>query len=229
MNKYRSAVLLVVLFTVLAHISSAQTFINTPGDTVLVSGYLEDNQTLTITQTNISNDTIRLKWAKVSETVPANWEASVCDNIVCYVELVDSGEMKPVLPAASTGYLLLHATAHVNYGTAVIRYAVWDEANPLLKDTLTFILVVNPVAGIQEADDKNTFCVFPNPVNDVLYTHSAFTEEYAVKVFNATGEEIYSAVSATGFKLPASNFPTGVYFIQLKSNHHSFTQKFMKL
>jgi hypothetical protein len=63
---------------------------------------------------------------------------------------------------------LLHITAHVNYGTATVRYAVWDIANPEIKDTLTYILTISATLGISETENKNGFNIFPNPAKETI-------------------------------------------------------------
>ena len=160
--------------------SFAQSFSNTPNDTINIVGMMEDLETLSIRQQNISANTIILKWKKVSENVPALWEASVCDNSFCNTSLVDSGMMNLVLPN-DFGLLLLHITPHVNYGTATVRYAVWDIANPTLKDTLTYILTVSATSGIADVENKNTFSIFPNPakenINIITKLQTGFQEK----------------------------------------------------
>ncbi|MEO8087154.1 MAG: multicopper oxidase domain-containing protein [Bacteroidota bacterium] len=121
--------------------SIAQTYTISPDDTIQLTGVFEDLQTLSISQINNSADTLNLMWRKISESVPSNWNATVCDNSICYTTLVDSGSMNPVLPF-DYGFILLHITPHVSYGTAKIRYSVWDINNPGSIDTLTFILTV---------------------------------------------------------------------------------------
>src|SRR5215203_24908 len=129
--------------------SFSQSYLIMPGDSVQFTGVFDHLQTLSIQQVNTSADTIQLAWRKVSESVPSNWEALVCDNVMCYTSLVDSGTMNPVMPG-DYGFVLLHITPHNNYGTAVVRYAVWDIDNSSTKDTLTYILSLDSVSSISE-------------------------------------------------------------------------------
>lgn len=219
--------LTVVIFR--ANSSFAKTFTNSPNDTVVVSAFMEDYETLTIFQSNISGDSILLQWEKVSETVPANWEASVCDNRVCYTELVDSGIMNPIAPATSA-YLLAHVTAHVNYGTAVIRYAVWDAAYPLQRDTLTFIVVVNAISRITESEHENTFSIFPNPVVNDLHIVSNLPTGFIFSVADLSGKEVYAGTSnANSISLSSEKFSKGEYIVSFSDKGKNIQQlKFIK-
>ncbi len=198
----------------------AQTYSVTPDDTVQMSGYMEDLQTLTISQLNTTADTIFLKWQKVSATVPSNWEASICDTKVCYTTLVDSGLMNPTIPTES-GFLLLHITAHVNYGTAIIRYAVWDIANPSLKDTVTFIMTVAEPSAIVDLPGADVFTCFPNPANNQLTVLGATTKEYGLALYNSIGQKVYSSSLVAVEEMALDNLPSGLYNISISENSKS--------
>lgn len=209
-------------------ISFAQTFSLTPNDSININGVLEDVQTLSIQQPNISNDTITLKWKKVSESVPLLWDASVCDNHFCNTSLVDSGMMNPVVPL-DYGLLLVHITPHVNYGTAVIRYVVWDIANPTLKDTLTYILTSNATSGIAETENKNAFSIFPNPANQNINIISNLQTSFQFFITDVSGKEIEKGISKTNSAfISTQNFVDGIYSVYIfTENKNSITKKFI--
>lgn len=215
----------VVLAT--THVSLAQTYSITPNDTFQATGIMEDLETLTISQLNISSDTITLAWKKVSASVPVAWEASVCDNQMCYATLVDSGTMNQVNPS-ETGFVLLHITPHVNYGTATIRYAVWDKNTPDIKDTLTFIMTVSTTSGLDEKKDQLIFNV-PNPITTQVITLFGCKSELKYVITDLLGREF-----ASGTLFPQSNsitvtsLPNGAYSLSLLDNTGKIsTRKFI--
>lgn len=210
--------LVVVAILATTTLSFAQTFSLTPNDSINTTGVLEDLQTLSIQQPNISSDTIILKWKKISESVPPLWDASICDNSICNTSLVDSGMMNPVVPL-DYGLLLIHITPHVNYGTAIVRYAVWDIANPNLKDTLTYILTSTATSGIAEEENKNAFSIFPNPAKDFISINTNNNKNYSVNIFNSVGEKIYSTTQFANCTLPIANWNNGIYEIEIFSEN----------
>lgn len=189
---------------------------------------MEDLETLSIQQLNTSVDTIQLKWKKISENVPLLWEASVCDNAFCSTSLVDSGTMNPVLPFEH-GLLLLHITPHTNYGTAVVRYAVWDIAKPALKDTLTYILTVSATLGIAEAENKNIFSIFPTPAKDNINIISNLQSGFQFLITDISGKEIENGISKTNsVSVSTSDLPNGVYNVSFfKENKIINTKKIL--
>jgi Secretion system C-terminal sorting domain len=211
-------------------VSFAQTFSITPNDTIQLVGVLDDLQTLSIQQPNISSGNITLQWEKVSETVPLLWEASVCDNSICNTSLVNSGTMNPILPT-EYGLLLVHITPHVNYGTAIVRYAVWDSTNVLLKDTLTYILSVNATAGIEEMVSQNNFNVYNNPAADNICISSTTPTPFQFLISDNAGKVLSKGVSRTNTIFVSTQyFANGVYHISLfNENKNSQTKKIIVL
>lgn len=207
----------------------AQPYSILPNDSIVLTGALDDLQTLSIQQQNISSDTLHLKWEKVAESLPELWDAEVCDNTVCNTTLVDSGMMNPVAPA-EYGLLLLHITPHENGGTAVIRYAVWETATSDLKDTLTYILSVYNTSAMAEAGIEKSFNFSPNPAENFISLYTGSTEEYSVEIFNTVGERIYYRLLKTQGAVHSSSIniqdlPMGSYTICIKQQQMTFSRK----
>ncbi len=211
MNLLKHIVLL-GLCLALTNIAVSQSFYETPNDTVELTGMKEDLQSLMISQLNTSADTIRVKWQKVSEAVPSNWDATICDNSICYASLVDSGRMIPTAPGA-TSFLLLHVTAHVNFGTAIVRYAVWDETTPAQRDTLTFIVHITATAGITGANDASGIRIYPNPVTNILQIRSDLGTDITFRVTDLSGKEVQRGSMISSVSVSTDGLPSGCYFV----------------
>ncbi len=215
MDILKCIVLLVAAVFAATNNSYAQSYNITPNDTIQMVGAMEDLETLSIQQLNISVNTINIKWKKVSESVPSNWEASNCDNRICNTTLVDSGMMNPVIPN-DYGLLLLHITPHVNFGTAVVRYAVWDIAYPSLKDTLTYILTVSNASGIHEIKSEIDYTFFPNPVKDNIRIVSSNEADFTFSINDLSGKKICSGItSEKSILVSMEDIPNGIYLISI--------------
>jgi hypothetical protein len=201
----------------------AQTYQLYPDDTINITGNLEDLQTLSIEQHNISSNTIYLKWKKISESVPLLWDASVCDNRFCYTTLVDSGTMNPVL-TGTYGFVLLHVTPHVNAGTAVIRYEVWDVASPQQHDTLTFILTVPPNSGVAEME--NIFTIEKTFADDNLVIHTKNPAGFGILISDISGKIVCHQETKTDFiSVSTASLIAGNYILSLFSGEKVFSKK----
>ena len=205
--------------------SLAQTFTNSPNDTIKITGGMEDIETLSIQQIITSTDIITFKWKKVSESVPANWEASVCDNQFCYTSLIDSGTMNPV-SKPDYGLVLLHITAHINFGTSVVRYAVWDIKFPAKKDTLTFILTVKEPLEIKLSHDKNAIEIYPNPAYNNFNIISNLPSGFQFRITDIVGKQIYwGTTTENNIKVSTETFPNGIYTISVFNKNKTINPK----
>lgn len=117
----------------------AQNYTLSPADTLNVNATLDNLEVANFTQIHLGSDSLRLSWEKISETIPATWEASLCDIGHCYNNLPNMGSMDAI-PVGDDGLMSLHITPHTTAGTAVIRYALWDATQMTHIDTLTWIV-----------------------------------------------------------------------------------------
>lgn len=214
MNSIKYMVTVVAAICTATTVSLAQRYSIIPNDTIEVRGILEDLQTLSIQQINVSNDTIILKWRKLSESVPPLWEAAICDNSVCNASLVDSGTMSPVFPN-EYGLLLLHITPYGEPGTARIRYEVWDDNNPVRKDTLTFICTAVGSLNIYEKIMDN-LKVFPNPTNNDFIIITKNKNGVGFSITDITGKIVLSKTfESDSSSVNTDNYPNGIYTISI--------------
>ena len=225
--KYFIATAVAVIFSF--KFSSAQSFSLYPNDTLQLKGVLEDVQTLSIAQMNDSKDTITLKWQKISASVPAGWEATVCDNSVCHEDLGDTGTMFRLSPG-DLGFILLHITPHQKIGTAIVRYTVWDVNTPKKKDTLTYILTVETATAINESEIKNAVNLFPVPASNQLNITSRFLQGFTYSVVDFSGKLVLSGKSNSGSaSISTEKIADGIYNIQISDKKGTFlVKKFVK-
>ncbi len=217
MNQIKYLGLLIcIVFGTTTVCSGQKTYSLFPNDTIQLTGGLEDLQTLTINQVNISSDTIKLKWKRLSDIVPSNWDVSDCDNRFCNTVLSDSGIMNPVKPGDSA-YLLMHITAHVNYGTSIVRYLVWDIKKPSFTDTLTYIFTATNSTGIRSGDPGSIITILSNPANSFIQINvPSDIKRYTVYLTDYTGKVVYkNNCDSPVFFLPTETQTDGVYFLSI--------------
>ena len=218
-------ILAVAVLLAAANILSGQSYTLSPNDSIVKQGMMEDLETLSIEQLNTSNDTLILKWQKVSEAVPASWEAGVCDNSFCNTTLIDSGTMNPVLPG-EYGLLLIKITPHVNFGTARVRYAVWDAAIPAKKDTLTYILKTENSLALHPTEYTFNRSFYPNPANSTVYILGNDEKGFHYSLTDASGKVVLSGVSkARSMAENIAELPSGVYSLAVYSINNTSTIK----
>ncbi len=222
MNLLKCIVLLITSILITG-VAKTQTFHLVPNDTIERNGLMDTQGSFTIYQDRITTDTLVLKWKKVSEFIPLHWEARICDNSFCYASLADSGLMN-----SGDGFLEIYITSHIDFGTAIIRYAVWDVAYPLQKDTLTYIIHVNGTSGINEEFSSNGMRVYPNPTLSSINLYSKNDWRNAeMTLRNVIGELVFTyIINNSNSVIDISQLKPGIYFLQI--NDTGYIQKIIK-
>jgi len=216
--------ILITAIAIILFVSSncrAQSFTNVPNDTIIATGTMDVADFYNISQQDNSADSIYLQYEKVSVVLPDQWEALICDNITCFIDLAQSGDMAAVSPGQD-GFLSLHVTPHLNPGTAIIRYAVWDISNPVLRDTLTWIISVGET-GINSLSQSATSIFISGNQLMVQKSDPAITR---IQIFNLEGKTfVESSFTGNEISLDVSNFMSGVYLVEARDSKTIFTRK----
>ena len=189
----------------------AQDYTLTPGDSIVAEIEANDLSVFNFLQENTTMDTLYLSWEKVSDVVPAGWTAMICDNSICYPDLKEYGSMLPVVPG-EYGLMSLHITAIDGGGTAMIRYAIWETNNALIKDTLTWIIhsLNTSIEGLQQ----NDFSIFT--IGNILIIRSTNPSDGKIRLLNLQGA-ICATMGFSGMQLQMdiTAIPSGIYLLEL--------------
>lgn len=171
------AIKLVVLTAFFGAVNTAfaQSYFNSPNDTIVATVPLDDVSVLNITQVHSTLDTIYFRWHKVSVAMPATWEASICDNGNCYTNLKDSGMMTAIVPG-DNGLMSLHINPHFEAGTGIIRYWLYATNTPAQVDTLTWIVTALPSNSVEPLATPMPVVTYANRQINCYNIGNAFTE-----------------------------------------------------
>jgi uncharacterized repeat protein (TIGR03803 family) len=81
------------------------------------------------------------------------------------------------------------------------------------------------VTDITEHNSKSDIDLFPNPTTGVFSIHNS-EKIKSIEVFNLIGKKLYgSIINADTFEVDLSNFPNGVYFINISTDRSSVVKK----
>jgi hypothetical protein len=98
--------------------------------------------------------------------------------------------------------------------------------------SVVFTFNVPNTVGLKEIDES-TFDISPNPTNDFITISklNEIVDDFSLTIFDAQGKEIFSRnniVTKNSIKLDVSEYPNGIYFLQLKNNKVLLNKKFIK-
>ena len=86
---------------------------------------------------NISNKPIYLVWETVSNTFPKEWDCSMCQHGACQIG-IPKGSAFNKLNADQQGFIAIHVIPVNKSGSGIVKFKIYDKANPDYAKILTF-------------------------------------------------------------------------------------------
>ena len=183
---------------------------------------------------NLSSDTITIVVVRRVNELPNNWTSSVCLDMICYNEAIDSVSTQ-IGQGDSTACGVLAWISGPGAGT--VQLDIFD----LYSDEHLF-LDVNFYAGMVDISNDfikpNQFLLFPaypnpfNPVTTIRFNIPIETQNTtSLQLFDVKGRPVESLVNRVlqagqhEIEWSASGMPSGVYFAELVSGNYRQVQK----
>ena len=213
-------ILVIAVYLVVTNILPAQSYYNSPGDSLVKSTTLDQTVAMSITQQHPTSDTVYFKWHQLSVTMPTGWDASICDNGHCFTTLMDSGMMIPIVPG-DNGLMLLHCTPHLTAGTGIIRYTLYASNTPSHVDTLTWIVNAT-YTGIEAlSDTKPLLWYSPNKI----HLNQSCQNYETLRMLDMDGKIVFKAKIRAVPEIEIPILPLSTYIIELSENENVVYQK----
>lgn len=210
----------------------AQDYSFSPGKTFYAA--VDYNQ-LNYNGIEITNNTtfdLNFSWELLLKDTLVDCEFDLCNSGICFDNLAPSGNM-PTISPSEVGYLKMHMFSGLTNGINTIKYVLRNNLNSSI-DTLTFIVVVGELTGIQSFKklDANNIALFPNPTsNETALTVSLVNESnISVSIINNVGQVVFvnSATLNAGsnvLNIDTKQFAAGIYNVVISTNNGSVTKK----
>lgn len=163
-------------------------------------------------------EAITYEFVQESNTMPIEWQFSLCDYTNCYIGIPNSGTMTPIslseAEGGTEGYFMLTIMNQGISGSGTVELWVYDsndyERGAFVSWTVNYVGEVsvdeNAAAAIQ---------VYPNPTTDVLNVkvQGAFTGE----ILNELGQNVLALKGTSTQSFDVSGLDAGIYFVSIQT------------
>lgn len=215
----KNSLLSFALLIVLSMGASAQNFKFSPSQH-LVGQLSGEWPEFTINIEPSSPEAIQYNWEIVENTLPMDWDMSLCDYNTCYALLPNSASMAPIsLEDAKSGTKGFFKVTFLSYNTdttARLSFYVYDSKDTARGDTVSFSFSTTSSVS---STDIHKIEVSPNPSSSVI--HFDVPESNTnLRVIDFAGRTVLeeTAVRLGRHSLNLSHLPKGVYFLDLSSS-----------
>ncbi len=220
----------ILTFTIFAQAQNA--LVRLDPDPVVYSGHIDpdaslDEKVAHATLTNISSDTLCIKWQVANESHPDSWVSLVCDAHSCYPPFVRSNidpelnlDAPVVLAPDSSTILDVHVRPDGRAGTGTLDLVISNVCNgadeQLMTAAYTFE-ILNPTSTHNL--DKQSITLFPNPAASYFELNNIGAVEH-IKVYNIVGRQVKNFDAEQGEKYFIGDLPSGIYLVGLADADH---------
>ena len=125
------------------------------------------------TITNNTNQTITLRWERVTNDTPDGWNTAVCDLNQCYFHTVSEQEFE--MQPNESGELIVHAypgggpgqldSALPGNGTVELKIVNVDDETDFIMGVFNFTVTGEAIVSISDLE-KAAISLYPNPTTD---------------------------------------------------------------
>lgn len=185
---------------------------------------LNADQELKARITNVSGQTLLLKWKRMIINQPLGWQTQICDDYAYYTPDISTNyDAKYKLnspielaPGASFDFSLhILPSGIAGKGLYEIPFSLTKSPDKII-GTLVLSATVEDIADAKETA-KTNLRIFPNPAIDYFeVTPSASIDR--VEVFNMIGRKVRSFDTNNTYRFDISDLPAGIYFVSLISD-----------
>ncbi len=188
-------------------------------DTMHADGY--NSQADIVIDNEITSNlgmTDSIRWIRIVNDLPANWQTLVCDPVTCYGPNTDTEAFD--LDDNESGPIIIHFKPHgyVGCGTLVLRIFSYSDSATTSIDVV-FTCCVTQAVGVETLNYTYSIELYPNPASDVLNLQNATSKSLAkVEIYNMLGSLIntvrFEKTKEINRQVDVSNLHQGLYIIK---------------
>jgi hypothetical protein len=117
-------------------------------------------------------EAITYSWEVIENTLPADWDYSLCDYTACHIGIPNRADMTRISLEESKkgvqGFLKINVLTAESNGNYVAKFYVYDSLDHDRGDTVTFNFS-NSTVSITEINNADALSIFPNPASEIVY------------------------------------------------------------
>jgi hypothetical protein len=172
--------------------------------------------------TNVSKDTLRLRWRRVEVTRPSKWETRVCDVNDCYDQIVSSnidsrlGLNAPlkIAPNAKSNLILYFLPfGAAGSGKFSIQLMLTSKPDSVIA-TLNYEATIRNLSTSTRDLKAESLQIFPNPSSDYFQVKNGSEVEF-IELYNVIGRKVRSYTAEADANYRLNGLPDGIYLAAL--------------
>ena len=215
--KHMKKPLLLGLMITLTAMTYAQDISITPTGNMTGTAELEEYNIFQVYLHNTSDEALNLSWRIVENTLPEEWNVTLCDNVNCYGILPQSADLDPIA-AADSAIMKIDVNPELVAGQGILRFFINETGSPNPYKELIFDIN----SGITNTKDlfSGSVQIFPNPATEWVRIENQYDEELQFQLIDQQGRllRIAKLNSQSQLEWGLADLASGTYYLRMESN-----------
>lgn len=194
-------------------------------DTVSINTYGNIFESGTAYLSNLSTDTLYLRWLRDELNVQPAWLNSICDNNVCHSFEDDSADF--FIAPGDTGFLEMMFDPNNQNGDGIVNINVFSPTDSFnVNATAVFHINVNDLNAVNEI--KNSGIKYFHNQSGFLEVYSLESPIHSYELFDINGRLVLNEPekNISTFSIDKSELSSGIYFLRLFTQSGNAVLKF---
>lgn len=207
------------MFVAATHLAMGQGYTLVPAASIVADAPYNRITHYTIQQQNLTESSLIFHWRQISLEMPTGWTANLCDNGHCFTGFPQSGIMDTVFEG-DMGLLSVAIDPGSLIGRAVIRYVLWEEQTPEIKDTLTWIINAGNLSEVQYTRTQEPLLWLKG---NTLYLNDEERKYTTLRLQDLSGREVFCTELSSKQEIELPLLPPSLYSILLNGKQPYYT------
>lgn len=207
----RRILLTLITFAIFSVATFAQNFIVEPSP-ANVSG-LPGDQSMDASSKviNQTNETLNLRWERIVIDMPSEWDAPICDNVLCWAPHISAKDF--TLAPNEAGDMKVSYRPNDAEGNGEIHMLIYDPLDSLNTVQEHIYYGIATTVSVKEPEEAD-FTIYPNPAKDFVVLPENNQIKKAI-LYNIAGKQVraFDMVANTS-RFDVADLMRGTYLLQ---------------
>ena len=224
--KHMKKPILIGLMIALAGMTFAQEISISPTGNMTGTAELEEYNIFQVYLHNDTDEAINLSWRIVENTLPEEWNVTLCDNVNCYGILPQSADLDPIA-AADSAIMKIDVNPELVTGQGILRFFINETGSPNPYKELIFDINT----GVTSTQDLlgGSVQIFPNPATEWVRIENQHDQPLQFQLIDQEGRLLRMANlnSQDQLEWGLQDLAKGPYYLRMESKEKVVVRKFL--
>lgn len=160
---------------------------------------------------NQTNETLNLRWERVVIDIPTEWDAPICDNVLCWAPHISAKDF--ILAPNEEGDMKVSYRPNSTEGSAEVHILIYDPLDSMNTVQEHIYYGTATTVSVEEPEEAD-FTIYPNPARDFVVLPESNQIKKGI-LYNIAGKQVKTFdMAANTRRFDVADVMRGTYLLQ---------------